>query len=67
MARTEVGARVEHERDRVTEWRIERLLDAGYDPEAALLIGLDRSIDLHLAVDLLRDGCPLDTALQILF
>jgi hypothetical protein len=55
------------ERRRVTQWRIERLMEAGYDRDAALLIGLDTSIDLHLAVKLLRGGCPEDTALQILF
>jgi hypothetical protein len=55
------------ERDRVTRWRVEQLLDAGYDGESALVIGLDTSIDLHAATSLLRHGCPVDTALQILF
>ena len=54
-------------RDRVTQWRIERLLDAGYSREAALLIGHDRSIDLHVAVGLLERGCSMDAALAILF
>jgi hypothetical protein len=49
------------------QWRIERLLDAGYNREAAVLIGHDTSIDLHVAVELLRRGCPADAALQILF
>ena len=57
----------EPDRDRVTQWRIERLLDAGYTRESALLIGHDTSIDLHLAVELLEHGCPMDAALQILF
>jgi len=55
------------EQDRIVRWRVGQLLDAGYDGESALVIGLDGSIDLHLAVDLLRRGCPRDTALQILF
>ena len=54
-------------RDEVTSWRIERLVAAGYDGEAALVLALDRDVDLHLAVSLLERGCPSDTALQILF
>ena len=56
-----------HERDAVTAWRVERLLAAGYDGEASLVLALDRDVDLHLAVSLLERGCPADTALQILF
>jgi hypothetical protein len=57
----------ERERDEVTAWRVERLVAAGYDGEAALVLALDRDVDLHLAVSLLERGCPPDTALQILF
>jgi hypothetical protein len=57
----------EPDRSRVVQWRIERLLDAGYNREAAVLIGHDTSIDLHVAVELLRRGCPAAAALQILF
>ena len=57
----------EYERDAVTAWRVERLVAAGYDGEAALVLALDRDVDLHLAVSLLERGCPPDTALQILF
>lgn len=57
----------EHERDAVAAWRVERLVAAGYDGEAALVLALDREVDLHLAVSLLERGCPPDTALQILF
>jgi hypothetical protein len=59
-------ARDTRERTRVTAWRVERLLSAGYDGEAALVLALDRDVDLHLAVSLLERGCPPDTALQIL-
>jgi hypothetical protein len=59
--------RVELERHTVTSWRVERLLEAGYDGEASLVLALDRDVDLHLAVSLLERGCPADTALQILF
>ena len=60
-------SRPESEGDSVTSWRVERLLAAGYDGEAALVLALDRDVDLHLAVSLLERGCPSDTALQILF
>jgi hypothetical protein len=59
--------RAERERHTVTSWRVERLLEAGYDGEASLVLALDRDVDLHLAVSLLERGCPADTALQILF
>ena len=60
-------SRAESERENVTSWRVERLLAAGYDAEASLVLALDRDVDLHLAVSLLERGCPPDTALQILF
>jgi hypothetical protein len=59
--------RAERERDSVTSWRVERLLGAGYDSEASLVLALDRDVDLHSAVSLLERGCPPDIALQILF
>lgn len=60
-------SRAEREREAVTSWRVERLLTAGYDAEAALVLALDREVDLHLAVSLLERGCPPDRALEILF
>ena len=60
-------AYVRHEWDEIVSWRIERLLAAGYDGESALVLALDRDVDLHAAVSLLERGCPVDTALQILF
>jgi hypothetical protein len=55
------------ELERIAEWRVKCLLDAGYDAESAVLIGLDTSIDLHLAIELLKRGCPREAALRILF
>jgi hypothetical protein len=54
-------------RDEVVSWRTERLLAAGYDGESALVLALDRDVDLHDAVSLLERGCKVETALQILF
>ena len=59
--------RTRAERETVTSWRIERLAAAGYPADAALVLALDREVDLHLAVSLLERGCPPDTALEILF
>ena len=55
------------EREEITSWRIQCLQAAGYDAEAAIVIALDRDVDLHRAVSLLERGCPSDLALQILF
>jgi hypothetical protein len=55
------------EQETVTSWRIERLSAAGYPADAALVLALDRDVDLHRAVSLLERGCPPDTALEILF
>ena len=60
-------SRGEREREEITSWRIECLEAAGYDAEAAIVIALDRDVDLHRAVSLLERGCPPDLALQILF
>ena len=52
--------------DRIEQWRHERLERAGYDPESALVLAASHDVDLHAAVDLLRRGCTVDLALQIL-
>jgi len=56
----------ETEDARVARWRIDQLARAGYDREAASLLAEARHVDLHDAVELLRGGCPVDTALRIL-
>ena len=52
--------------DRIERWRHEELERAGYDPESALVLAASHDIDLHAAVDLLKRGCTVDLALQIL-
>ncbi len=61
-------AEFEHgtEEELVMQWRIEELERAGYKPDDVLVIALDPTIDLHLAVDLVRRGCPHELALRIL-
>ena len=56
----------ETEDERVARWRLEQLLRAGYDDTAALILADLVDVDLHLAVDLVGQGCASDTALRIL-
>jgi hypothetical protein len=56
----------ETEIERIELWRAEELERAGYEPRAAATIAARHDIDLHKAVDLLRQGCPAELALQIL-
>jgi hypothetical protein len=47
-------------------WRPEELLATGNEAGDALLLAADAEVDLHLAADLPRRGCPHKTALHIL-
>ena len=51
---------------KILNWRIDYLMRAGYDAEAAVLIGKSFHVDLHQAGDLLEQGCEIHTALEIL-
>jgi len=51
---------------RVLGWRIERLIAVGFDSDAALLLALDRDVDLHEATGLVERGCAPETAFRIL-
>ena len=51
---------------RVLGWRIEQLIAVGFDSDAALVLALDRNVDLHEATELVRRGCPPQTAFRIL-
>jgi hypothetical protein len=51
---------------RIEQWRHEELERAGYDSESALVLAASHDVDLHGAVNLLRRGCSVDLALQIL-
>ncbi|MGI9657598.1 MAG: hypothetical protein ACR2OD_01720 [Gaiellaceae bacterium] len=54
------------EADRVMRWRVEELHRAGYGQREAVKLAMRGDVDLHLAVDLLRNGCSTTTALEIL-
>lgn len=57
------GAAEDH---RILRWRYDQLVRAGYDNDDAVVLASNLDVDLHLAVDLLRRGCPTETAIQIL-
>lgn len=50
----------------VEAWRADRLLAAGFPDEVAVALAADHGVDVHVAVGLLEQGCPLVTALRIL-
>ena len=52
--------------DATRRWRTEQLQAAGFPLREARAMSERADIDLHLAVRLLRDGCPVATALRIL-
>jgi hypothetical protein len=66
MAAADLEIRVDTELERIERWRAEELERAGYDRKQAALIAARHDVDLHSAVDLVRQGCPHDLALEIL-
>ena len=54
------------ETDEVLRWRYNELVRGGFDPGDARVLASNLEVDLHQAVELLRDGCPQATALLIL-
>ena len=56
----------ESDEERVIGWREQELLRAGYEGSTALELALRSDVDLHLAIDLVRGGCPPATAARIL-
>jgi len=66
MTTAEVHVVSETEQERVEQWRAEELVRAGYDPSDAVALAARHDIDLHMAVALVEQGCPHDTAIDIL-
>ena len=66
MTAAEAGLREHTEIERIESWRLEELRRAGYDRKAAQRIASRHDVDLHLAVDLVRNGCAPVLALEIL-
>ena len=65
MAAAEL-TRTETEQERISRWRAEELERAGFEATAASLLATRTDVDLHFAIDLLRNGCSPELALQIL-
>jgi hypothetical protein len=66
MSAAELDLQVETETERIERWRAEELERAGYDSVDAADLASRPYVDLHLAVELLERGCPVETALKIL-
>ena len=58
--------RLGSEAERIFAWRVAELRRAGYPARIAFKLAVRPEIDLHRAVELVRRGCPHDTALRIL-
>jgi hypothetical protein len=63
---TTVETRVPTESEAIRRWRFSQLLAAGYSDERAAQLSARPDVDLHLATDLLAQGCPPETAFRIL-
>jgi hypothetical protein len=66
VANFELLDKAETEAARVFAWRFHELSEAGYELDDALMLATATDVDLHLATDLLRRGCPVSAALRIL-
>jgi hypothetical protein len=66
MTAAELHIPSETEAERVRHWRAEELVRAGYEPGDAIALASRHDIDLHLAVSLIQQGCPYETAIEIL-
>ena len=66
MAAADLEIYEQTETERVERWRLEELLRAGYEDDAARELAARPDIDLHAAVDLVQRGCPPNIAARIL-
>lgn len=51
---------------RILQWRRDELFRGGYPDEWALSLSFSKTVDIHRACDLLRQGCPVSVAVKIL-
>jgi hypothetical protein len=66
MTAADLHVENDSELDRVEHWRAEELVRAGYDASDAIALAARHDIDLHFAVELIQQGCPYETAIEIL-
>ncbi len=62
------GAHCQSDDDRsgVTEWRLQRLLESGFDGSLAIRLAATPGVDLHSLLELVGRGCRPDLAARIL-
>jgi hypothetical protein len=66
MTAAETRLALENELDRIEQWRAEELERAGYPVRDAARLAARHDVDLHLAIDLISQGCPAPVAVEIL-
>jgi hypothetical protein len=66
MPAVELDLELDAEAELVRIWRMEELERAGYEAAQARELADLTYVDLHLATDLLRQGCAPELALKIL-
>ena len=66
MPAADVHIETATELERIEQWRAEELVRAGYQPSDAIALAARHDIDLHFAVELIQQGCPYETAIDIL-
>ena len=66
MSLAELDIEFDTESERVMLWRTEEMERAGYAPAEARELAERMYVDLHLAIELVRKGCPAETAVRIL-
>jgi hypothetical protein len=66
VTQVNVRTKKQTEHDRVVSWRREELERAGYAPTAARRLARNVAVDLHAAIDLIRNGCSPEMAARIL-
>ena len=66
MTAAQLDEQREAREEQVLSWRLEQLLQAGYERRDADRLARRTDIDLHQAVDLVCNGCPPKLAVSIL-
>lgn len=62
---TEIAEQPQNERERVAGWRLHVLIEAGYPVHLAERVA-HSDVDLHRAVELVKQGCDATVAAEIL-
>jgi hypothetical protein len=66
VATVEVRVHPDYDPEQVFRWRVEQLERAGYRPQLARRLARCNTVDLHLATQLVQNGCDPETAARIL-